>query len=145
MDDIEVDDKFSDMQRWLDEHEAELPMPYWLIGDRGGMEYLTLCFDCVKKLAPDADDYGDDYDGGFDSEHDGSEQCYECNRILSYTLTDYGVENELYKLCEAGVTADELQNGVTCFELARIAHGVYTDEQKRQFVNAMSAAFEAIA
>lgn len=72
------------------------PYQHWLQGGDQGMSY---CSACAQK-AVDAGD-AEAVDGGWDQECDGQAFCETCGIPLQYTLTDYGVEQELESMMAA--------------------------------------------
>ena len=71
---------------------GEIPYPHWLGGedvDQGP----SYCFDCANKIV--AAGKAEFVDGGWPQDNDGCCHCEDCGRLLAYTLTDYGVEEEL--------------------------------------------------
>lgn len=71
---------------------AEVPYPHWLGGD-GADQGPSYCRDCASKLVAAGE--AEFVDGGWMQDNDGCCLCEECGRLLDYTLTDYGVEEEL--------------------------------------------------
>lgn len=129
-DEIDIHEAVSVIQYRLDERASTPERPYWLIKDHGE----TYCLDCIKAMKPKAK-YGTFYDGGFSSESDHAEHCEGCGKLLEYTLTDYGVEQELAHFEEMGFfwnVKDE------CYELARIAYGVSTHEQRKRLLQVVA-------
>lgn len=132
LDKIEIHERISIAIPLLDEREAKAEMPYWLMEDTGA----SYCLDCIKKKKPDFDfhrDYGDFFDGGFDQEEDGCSHCEDCGKLLEYSLTDYGVDEELEHFLDRDPF--DWNDPDDCFHIARIAQGVFTDAQKRNLYN----------
>lgn len=116
---------YDSLVKVLDNREAEVLGCYWLIGgkDDQGESY---CLDCIRELKPNAE-YGEDYEGGMIwGESDSCEHCEECGKLLCYTLTDYGVRNELDHFVDTGL---DWRSHEECFELARIAHGIVSTDE----------------
>ncbi len=123
MDAIDIYEFNSQAISLLDEREAELEMPYWMTKDEG----ITHCESCIKIIKPDAE-WIEDYGGGYDNESDSTEFCERCGKMLQCTLTDYGVDQGLSSFGEFGLDWD---NAHDCYELARVAHGLLRDDEKR--------------
>ena len=69
----------------------DVPYPHWLGGDADqGPSY---CHECAQKQVDSGN--GEFVDGGWPQDSDGSCHCEDCGRLLDYTLTDYGVGDEL--------------------------------------------------
>src|SRR5688572_18325358 len=88
----------------LDRRESDPEHPYWfhkLPDGSEGDEGISYCLDCLKKRFGETFDYskhiGDYFGGGYPGygESDGCECCDDCGKLLSYTLTEYGVSSEL--------------------------------------------------
>lgn len=71
---------------------TRVPFPCWL-GGNGADQGPSYCRECAQKRV-DAGE-AEFVDGGWDQENDGCCHCEDCGRLLDYTLTDYGVEEEL--------------------------------------------------
>lgn len=71
---------------------GDFPFPHWVGGDDvdQGPSYCRACAD-AKVEAGEAEYV----DGGWPQEEDGCCHCEACGRLLDYTLSDYGVEQEL--------------------------------------------------
>lgn len=114
------------IRRFLDKREATPDRPFWFMDD----ESDVYCYDCIQVLKPGAK-MGEDYIGGLgNDEEDSPLHCERCGALLGYVLTDYGVDEELYHFIE---NPPNINDPDECYELARIAYGVFSDEQKRQF------------
>lgn len=120
MDTIDIYEFNSQAIRLLDQREAELEMPFWFTEDEGP----TYCEDCIKVIMPDAE-WIEDYAGGYCGESDSPEICERCGKLMQYTLTDYGVEQELYHFEDGKLDWDRPED---CYELARVAHGILKDD-----------------
>lgn len=130
MDEIELHERLSEIKHYLGSRAASPERPYW------GFEESELhCWDCVKTVF--SDQYGETggWDGGFACEEDGCCRCEKCGKLLQYSLTDYGVESELAHFEE--YPPNDLSDDM-CYELERIAYGVWGNEQTQRFVNLMS-------
>lgn len=115
----------SEAIRSLEEREASLEGVYWLCGDSDD-EGLSYCYECVISINPNAK-IGDDFMGGGCYESDSSEGCELCGKRLQYTLTDYGVASELAHFVENGF---DWSDPIECYELARIANGIFKDDDQ---------------
>lgn len=135
---IEDHEFLSEVIHLLDQREIEVERPFWFINSRYD-ESDTFCWDCLHLVMPKAE-LGEDFMGGGWDEHDAAECCIHCGKLLKYTLTDYGVDNELEHFMEVGFDWNFPQE---CFELCRIAHGLYTDEQKLNFLMLIDFSFNA--
>ena len=71
---------------------ADIPYPHWL-GGTGADQGPSYCHDCASKRVEAGE--GEFVDGGWPQDNDGSCQCEDCGRTLDYTLTEYGVEEEM--------------------------------------------------
>lgn len=71
---------------------VEIPYPHWLGGD-GADQGPSYCRDCASKRVAAGE--AEFVDGGWMQDNDGCCHCEDCGRLLDYTLTDYGVEEEL--------------------------------------------------
>lgn len=112
--------------------KADVQQPYWMMDDGG----TTYCEDCVKLQfdAFEPCEYGEQYDGGFSGEEDGSNVCDTCGQLLEYTLTSEGVNSELEHFEEFPFNRDSVDE---CYAMARIANGAYTDKQKGRLCNVL--------
>jgi hypothetical protein len=123
----------------LDKREADVPRTCWFFSDAYEGEDLDegidYCEACILKLRPDAT-WGEHYTGARYHESDGVAICEECGCLLSYTLTSYGTENELSHFEEVDSEWD-WNNAEQCFTLARVAHSVWTDEQRIRLLNVL--------
>lgn len=113
----------------LRSRKAEVGATYWLLDD--GSE--TYCKECMVKQKPDGEP-GDDYSYSWDGDSDSVELCCECGALLSYTLTDWGVRQELENFIEYGWDWD---NPYSCYEMWEVSNGVYGSEQERLFIKAL--------
>ena len=71
---------------------SEIPYPHWLGGDDAD-QGESYCFDCANKKVVGGE--AEFVDGGWMQDNDGCCHCEDCGRLLDYTLTDYGVKEEL--------------------------------------------------
>ncbi|KRG71789.1 hypothetical protein ABB27_02595 [Stenotrophomonas terrae] len=71
---------------------VRVPYPHWLGGGEAD-QGPSYCHECAMK-AVNAD-RGEFVDGGWSQDNDGCCHCHDCRRLLDYTLTDYGVSEEL--------------------------------------------------
>lgn len=85
MDDARLHEWISAVQDELEKRAIKAPPPYWREGDEN--EYCRPCFDKLFS--------SDEREGGYCAERDGCTHCETCGKILAYTLTDYGAEEEL--------------------------------------------------
>jgi hypothetical protein len=131
---IEQHERLDQLTHLLDERKSSPEPPHWLINHPEYDQGSSFCWSCVKELIsnPVA---GDNWDGGFCCEEDECEHCEKCGKLLEYTLTDYGVDEELEHFTE--YPPENLDDADECYHLARIAHGVYTDDQKLKFLKIM--------
>jgi hypothetical protein len=67
--------------------KADPLTPYWTGNNDGS--WLG-CYDCARKRFKE-----DQIDGGWSGEEDGPRWCDDCGKLLEFTLTDYGLEEEL--------------------------------------------------
>lgn len=117
----------------LEERSAKPNGLFWLI-PHDDQDY---CGECIQIKDP-VREYGETYDGFWDGhESDSSRFCTECGAVLSYSLTDYGVSNELEHFLESGLDWD---NPVDCYELDRVATEITTDEQRRKLIEVFKTA-----
>jgi len=120
----------------LDERQSRPDKTYWFCGENDD-EGESLCYDCIHAVPRvPVSEYGDEICSGAYGESDGSEHCQECGKLLSYTLTDYGVNSEMRYFLDAESKWD-WNSPDDCFELARIAHAVYTVAQKRDLIKVL--------
>lgn len=120
MDSIDIYEFNSQAIHILDQREAQLELPYWFTED----ESPSYCELCIKAIKPDAE-WIEDYAGGYNCESDGSVICEHCGKGLQYTLTDYGVEQEMSHFEHYALDWD---NPNDCHDVARIAHGLLKDD-----------------
>lgn len=132
---IEEHERFDEIVSLLDEREGDLKPHYWFCNDTTGREESEdYCYDCLKKEMPEAE-RGEHFMGGGCYEGDGCAVCEKCRELLQYTLTDWGVSNELSHFIENPPDKADLLNPVVCYELARIAHGISDKEQALKFIS----------
>lgn len=119
----------------LDQRAVKPDMVYWFCGE-GDDESVSLCYDCIHAVPRVIDnEWGeDDVCASSYSESDSPEICEECGKLLSCTLTDYGVNSELEHFLESEWDWNSPTN---CFELARIAHAVDTVDQKLDLIKVL--------
>lgn len=119
-------DQFDAYKEELSKRESAPEHPHWFCGENDD-EGLTYCYGCTQELRPSVR-FGIDLCGGYPgyAESDGSEHCEKCGRLLSYTLTDYGVKEQLGYFLESGF---DWNNPNDCFELARVAYGIVTSNR----------------
>lgn len=136
MDEIEMYERISEIEHILMTRQSDPEPPHWLIddGENGFDEGLSYCLECMKSIAPNGE-WGEEWGGGYCYEEDGTCHCEKCGKLLQYSLTDYGVDVELENYAE--YPPRNLDDPDECYQLARIAMGVYTDEQKRRFLEIM--------
>jgi hypothetical protein len=111
----------------LDKRQSENPQSAILLDHRGDEVDGWFCLDCVKKRRrkPVA---GENFlYAGYIPEEDHSNHCERCGALLDYTLTDYGVDNELSHFVENGFDWNHPQS---CYELARVAHGMLKNDRR---------------
>lgn len=128
MDEIDRHEFLSEAIALLDERETQAEPHYWIVDGDDSDEYEDYCFDCVVKVMPQiwAEPH-EHYRYGHWDESDCCVLCEECGKLLKYTLTDYGVANELEHFVEYGF---DWNNPNECAELARVAHGIYKNEEQ---------------
>lgn len=73
-------------------NQIVVPYPHWLGGD-GADQGPSYCRECAQAHVDNGD--AEFIDGGYQQDNDGCCHCEDCGRLLDYTLTDYGVEEEL--------------------------------------------------
>lgn len=138
---IEKYEQFDELSHMLDQKASEPEPPYWFYNhaqlENGYDEADSLCWDCIHQVMPDAK-IGEHFGGGWCCQEDGCEACEKCGKLLDYTLTDCGVQSELDHFTEH--PPENLDNKSECYSLARIAHGISTDENKLKFIEIMSDA-----
>lgn len=131
----------------LDKRESDPQHPYWFHELPDGSEAdegISYCLDCLKKYFGATFDYsehiGEYFGGGYPGygESDGCESCDDCGKLLSYTLTDYGIASELAHYSE--YQCFDWNDADSCFILARIAHGIFENhEQERVLLGVLMA------
>ncbi len=108
----------------LDQREAFPGWEHWFID-----KSETYCEDCIKGYQPGTWVAGEHYVYGYpEQEHDGSTRCKACGALVRYTLTSEGVDYELEHFAEGGVF--DWDSPTQCYELARIAHGLFEDDEQ---------------
>ncbi len=135
MDEVELHEKLSELKALLDEKESSPELPYWGVDD----EATSYCRHCIKAIY---DGEAESIHGGFSCEEDGCCHCEECGNLLQYTLTNYGVESELANF--EAYPPENLDNADMCYELGRIAWGLYGQEDMERFINLMSPLVERL-
>lgn len=123
----------SDATDLLDKRESDPPHQCWLTGD-GQDQGFSYCRDCLEpEIGPAVEEWDGGYSGG---ESDGVELCECCGCLLDYTLTNYGVSSELEHFSD--FDSFDWENADQCYELARIAHGIYENpDQERTLINVL--------
>lgn len=87
---------------------------YLEIEDGGdGAEY---CLKCLKAKYPDSEGYG----SSAGAEFDGCVHCAECGKLLDYTLTDHGAEEELAHFSAVKFRRNKPLDRDTAYHLARL-------------------------
>jgi len=129
------EDRLYEIQQYLNKHAADREPPYWFVEHPSHDEAEDYCWDCLSKgLSEDTPDYG----GGYDIESDSPRFCESCDKPLTYIPTEYCVTQELFHFEEYGI---DLSSASQCYELARVAHNLYSDDQTQRFI----ALFDGIA
>lgn len=82
-----------------------VPFPCWLGGD-GADQGPSYCRGCAEKHVDNSS--AEFVDGGFQQDNDGCCHCEDCGRPLDYTLTEYGIKEELEHFA-----IDDLKSEVT--------------------------------
>lgn len=148
MDATNLHEYISTVTHLLEQRESkDAEAPYWFLNewvqelahDHPAAEYdeaMSLCWVCIHEIEPDAKS-GEHYGGGYCTEEDGCEACEKCGKLLDYTLTDYGVSSELEHFTADDYEGFDWNSAPECYEMARIAGGLWTDEQKQLFVKAI--------
>lgn len=120
----------------LDQRSADVEPVCFFCGE-GDDESVSLCYDCIYQVPRvPIDAHSNDIARSAWGESDSPERCEECGKLLSYTLTDYGVKEELGYFAESE-NAWDWNSPNDCFELARIAHAVWTVEQRRELIKVL--------
>lgn len=120
----------------LDQRSADVEPVCFFCGE-GDDSSESLCYDCIHQVPRvPVDAYSNDVARIAWHESDSPERCEECGKLLSYTLTDFGVNEELGYFLESDTTW-YWNNPNDCFELARIGHAVWTVEQKRDLIKVL--------
>ena len=94
---------------------ADVPYPRWLSG-YGADQGLSFCTSCAEKRVAAGE--AESVDGGWPQDNDGCCHCEDCGRLLDYTLTDYGVTEEM-----GHFRGDKLERDMTpelAYHLARV-------------------------
>jgi len=132
MDAIDIHEFVSKCLSVLDEREAEPEADHWFCGE-GDDQGFSYCRDCIRVLRPGAA-LGEDYAYAYpEQEHDGACHCMNCGALLQYTLTDYGLDEELTNFSDPEADWD-WNSPQDCYYLARMGHALHTDEQYRLFM-----------
>lgn len=107
--------------------EFDPPYEYWLGGDDvdQGPSYCTQCAE--KQVTAGNAQF---VDGGWLTEHDGCCHCDTCGQLLDYTLTDHGVESEIYHFAENPPGTDS----ETIFHLLRLLEAAPDDAQVQSII-----------
>lgn len=113
-----------EIESFVEARQSSPERMYWKVDDASGEDF---CHDCIKKELPDGE-YGEDYEGGYGLESDGSRVCCKCGKLLDYTLTNYGIDYEIEHFEEY---PPDLNNPDQCYEIAAIAGGIAWDDKKR--------------
>ena len=133
MDKVDVHEFISECEHVLNQREADPLIECWFCGE-GDDEGLSYCEACIHALRPNAEK-GEDYLRAYPpGESDGRVACEECSRLLQYTLTNYGLEEQLEYFKEDGW---DWNNPQDCYELNRVVNGVCSDEDKRRLVQVL--------
>lgn len=143
MDEITLHETFNKYNQFVRDKALATDNPYWFYNeakipysDALAEEWMSFCQPCLLKIYPNPV-IGEHYGGGYECESDGVVRCEECGQLLSYSLTDYGVNNELAHFVEAD-TLEPLTPEEYC-ELSEIANGIHTDNQRLVFVQLLSS------
>ena len=108
------------------------PMEHWFCGDDDD-EGESYCLDCIMAIRPTAEP-GEDYLGAYPpGESDSVAICERCGALLQYTLTDYGLQEELAHFSETDSQWD-WDNPDQCYEVQELCGSVYTDKQRVQLL-----------
>lgn len=119
----------------LDRREASPPNEYWLFGDSEIDEAEGYCFDCVRIRLYEEMYHAKGYTHAYPTgESDGVKACDRCGLLLDYVLTEHGVIEEMGHFLENGW---DWNNANDCFELARVADGMYGDKQRKTFLKVL--------
>jgi len=127
MDEIDIHEFLYHALCELDKRASVPEEPYWFIDHPIYDEGFSFCRDCIKLLSPNGL-IGEDFGGGYCCESDGVEFCESCGKPLNYTLTGYGVTNELGHFLESGI---DWNKPTECFELSSVIHGMVDGDPQR--------------
>jgi hypothetical protein len=120
----------SDATDILDKRASEPSYQHWLTGE-GQDESYSYCRGCV---VPEIGPRPESWMRGIGLEDsDGVALCECCGALLEYVLTDYGVMEELFHFEECPDSFD-WNNADQCYELARIAHGIYENPDQERIL-----------
>lgn len=72
--------------------DLDVPYPHWL-GGQDADQGPSYCWECATKAVSDGRCAF--VDGGWPQDSDGCCLCEDCGKLLDYTLTDYGLGEEL--------------------------------------------------
>ena len=125
---IEQYEQLSELIRCIEENQCEPEQCCWLVDEHGNDSDDSYCYDCIKSIVPEPE-YGENFSrAGYAFDYDNPQRCEACGKVLDYTLTDYGIEMELDHWSE--YPPENFNDRRECFELARVAGGLSTDEQR---------------
>lgn len=127
----------------LSKRESSPPYVHWVINKDGYDEEGDFCPECVigelvrvvteqGRVDEDDDDTRTIYEYPA-TEDDGCRHCETCGALLDYTLTNYGVENELDHFSDADSVWD-WNDADACFELSRVINGAWTLQQHQKLL-----------
>lgn len=85
------------------------------------------CPSCYIEKHPDHR-RGVDYERWAWAEHDGACYCCQCGHLLAYTLTDYGVDEELEIFSSSGKL--DWNNPDDCFRMARVVGAISENDPR---------------
>lgn len=105
---------------------------HWFLTEDGDDSDENYCYACIMKLKPEAKN-GEDYTwyGTCWSEEDGCEHCTECGVLLRYTLTEYGLQNELEHYSDSPF---DWSDPVDCAHISPMVDAAFTRNDKRAVV-----------
>lgn len=138
MDSIDVYELIDEAKRILDKRQSNPKMQYWFVG-KGDDQSISYCIDCVKQLRPGAVQ-GRDFAGAYPvCEEDGHVWCEECGCLLEYVLTNLGLvgEMECFADSDLPMTTWDWNKPDDCYEVARMAYALSTDEQRLKFLEVL--------
>lgn len=98
---------------------------YWLEIEDGG-DGQDYCLKCVKKKLPGSEQYSG-YGGP--AEQDGCMHCSQCGKLLDYTLTDHGAEEELNHFRTVKFRRNKPLDRDTAYHLARLIAAKESDPE----------------